>query len=304
MPINVLRLPGGEAALRRAWSVLVRRLPVLISVVLLLAIAWILASLTWAILPVPQTHTPIYTQSTTGTSRVFDVNRLIDQHLFGVAGGRNGGSSSAPETTLNLTLSGIAAGSNQSASRAIIASGASQQTYGIGDQVPGGAVIRQILADQVLLNFNGHVESLRLPKPAGPDQGAASSVAAPGSPPTVANQSPRAISMPEPANLGQLRHQVMQHPERLLDVVRAMPVMENGKFTGYRVYPAGNPRLFQQIGLKPGDIVTAVNGVSLDNPADSMRILGKLKTSDQVSLTFIRNGQQQTKVLDMQDNSQ
>jgi general secretion pathway protein C len=96
----------------------------------------------------------------------------------------------------------------------------------------------------------------------------------------------------------------MRNPERLLDVVRAMPAKEHGRFVGYRVFPAGNPRLFQQMGLKPGDIVTAVNGISLDNPADSMRILGKLKTSDQVSVTFTRNGQQQTQVLQMQDGTQ
>jgi len=170
--------------------------------------------------------------------------------------------------------------------------------------LPGGAVIKEILPDQVLLDLNGHVESLRLPKMTGSQDGSVStSIGAPSLNPQMAQRVSRAPAAPQPANLGELRQQVMQHPERLLDVIRAMPYPNNGKFEGYRVFPAGNPRLFEQMGLKPGDIVTAVNGISLDNPADSMRILSKLKTSDQVSVTFTRNGQQQTEVLQMQDSS-
>ncbi|MGH8370733.1 MAG: type II secretion system protein GspC, partial [Gammaproteobacteria bacterium] len=219
---------------------------------------------------------------------------------FGTASAQNN-RDNAPATTLDLTLSGIAADPHQHLlSRAIIVAGGKQQTYGIGAQLPGGAVIKDILPDQVLLNLNGHVESLRLPKLAG-DQG--QSTAATATPFLGMSQPSQTPAGPPAASLGQLRRQVMRHPERLMDVVRAMPVMENGKFAGYRVEPASNPRLFEQMGLKPGDIVTAVNGVSLDNPADSMRILSKLKTSDQVSITLTRDGQQQTEVLQMQDDS-
>ncbi|MGH8372809.1 MAG: type II secretion system protein GspC [Gammaproteobacteria bacterium] len=296
MSINTLRLPGGEAAWRRSLVALERRLPLLVSILLLLSSAWLLARLTWALLPSPRSAAPIYTQNQGKTPQAFDINKLIDQHLFGAAGVQTA-SKNAPETTLDLTLNGIASDAHQPVSRAIITAGGKQQTYGVGAQLPGGAVIKDILPDQVLLNLNGHVESLRLPKLTG-DTGATITT-----PAFTQTQPTQTSSGPPPANLGQLRHQVMRHPERLMDVVRAMPVMENGKFAGYRVFPAGNPRLFEQMGLKPGDIVTAVNGISLDNPADSMRILGKLKTSDQVSVTFIRNGQQQTQVLQMQDGS-
>lgn len=293
MTINTLRLPGGEAAWRRSLVALEHRLPLLVSLLLLLSTAWILARLTWALLPTPRSVTPVYTQNRSETPQTFDINKLIDQHLFGIAGAQIA-SKNAPETTLDLTLSGIAADAHQPISRAIIMAGGKQQTYGIGAQLPGGAVIKDILPDQVLLILNGHVESLRLPKLTG-DVGSDAT--------TPAFTQLPVSQAPPPANLGQLRHQVMRHPERLMDVVRAMPVMENGKFAGYRVFPAGNPRLFEQMGLKPGDIVTAVNGISLDNPADSMRILSKLKTSDQVSVTFTRNGQQQTEVLQMQDDT-
>jgi general secretion pathway protein C len=300
MSINALRLPGGEAAWRRTFAALERRLPLLVSILLLLSIAWVLAGLTWELLPSPKPVIPIYSQSPNGASQAFDINKLVDQHLFGAAGVQNtGNASNAPETTLDLTLSGIAADPRQTLSRAIIVAGGKQQTYGVGAQLPGGAVIKEILPDQVLLSLNGHVESLRLPKPA--DTGKTSSTPQALAMTTPDNQPPPG---PPPANLGQLRHQLMQHPERLMDVVRAMPFKENGRFAGYRVFPANNPRLFAQMGLKPGDIVTAVNGISLDNPADSMRILSKLKTSDQVSVTFTRNGQQQTEVLQMQDTSQ
>lgn len=300
MPINTLRFPVGEASLRRTLAALEHRLPLLVSILLLLGIAWILARLTWALLPSPKPVTPIYSQDTAALPQAPDINKLVSQHLFGAAGTHNNGDN-APETTLDLTLSGIAADPHQHLlSRAIIVAGGKQQTYGIGAQLPGGAVIKDILPDQVLLSLNGHIESLRLPKLTG-DQG--TSTATTATPILGVPQPSQMPAGPLPTNLGQLRHQVMRHPERLMDVVRAMPVMENGKFAGYRVEPANNPRLFEQMGLKPGDIVTAVNGISLDNPADSMRILSKLKTSDQVSITLTRDGQQQTEVLQMQDNN-
>ena len=110
-------------------------------------------------------------------------------------------------------------------------------------------------------------------------------------------------NLPPTRNLNQLRKDLIQHPEHLMDVMRAMPVMENGKLTGYRVFPVGNSDAFAKLGLQAGDVVTSVNGMALDNPAESMNILNKLKTSEQVSITFTRNGQQQTKVLQMQDSN-
>jgi len=73
-----------------------------------------------------------------------------------------------------------------------------------------------------------------------------------------------------------------------------MPVQEQGKLTGYRIYPAGNAPAFAQLGLHPGDVVTAVNGIPLTDPAQSMRILSALKTSEQITVTLQRNGQSQT----------
>lgn len=301
MSSHALRFSGGETALRRGVVALERHLPLLISILLVLGIAWLLARLTWMLLPAPHSATPIYSATDSASPAAFDINTLVSRHLFGIAGTPQA-AGNAPETTLALTLSGIASDSRPHASRAIILAGGTQQTYAEGAQLPGGAVIKAILADQVLLSLNGHIEALRLPKLSDESDSSAPTAATPVFIQRRASVMP-APTGPPPSSLGQLRRQVMRHPERLMDVVRAMPVMENGKFTGYRVFPAGNPRLFEQMGLQPGDVVTAVNGISLDNPADSMRILSKLKTSDQVSITLTRNGQQQTEVLQMQDTS-
>jgi general secretion pathway protein C len=91
----------------------------------------------------------------------------------------------------------------------------------------------------------------------------------------------------------------MNNPQRLMEVVRTMPVMDHGKLSGYRIYPAGNPSIFNQLGLKAGDVVTAVNGIPLTDPAQSMRVLSTIKTSDQISVSLLRNGQMQTQVLQM-----
>jgi general secretion pathway protein C len=66
---------------------------------------------------------------------------------------------------LDLTLEGIVFSNDSKHSMVIIsAPGNKTQTFSIGDTVPGGAKIKQITPDGVVLKRDGQLESLSLPK--------------------------------------------------------------------------------------------------------------------------------------------
>jgi len=284
-----LRNQGMDATLRRWTHLLQNAGPNLASLLLILLLAWLLAELTWSLLPRKPAPTAVASTSAPAMRPQVDAARVADRHLFGTASAQ-GNASNAPDTTLNLTLHGIVAGKRAADSRALIVANGDEEPYAVGAQVPGGAVIRSIYPDRVLLARDGRLEALRLPKD---DTGNAGSNVQPSM-----GMQPRAM-LPPAQDLGQLRQEIVNNPQRLMDVVRAMPMMDHGKLTGYRIYPAGNPTTFNQLGLKPGDVVTAVNGIPLTDPAQSMKVLSSLKTTEQVSVTLTRNGQQQTQVLQM-----
>lgn len=266
--------------------------PTLVRVLLVLWLAWLLAAFTWSLLPQPASAPVVQDSSLASAARRVDAGRVANQHLFGQYSPQVT-STDAPDTTLALTLHGIVAGKRVQDSRALIVVNGDEEPYAVGAQLPGGAVIRAIYPDRVLLERDGRVEALRLPK-TDLGQGQNQSLAA----------APRAgLGPPPPSglpqNLGQLRQQIVNNPQRLMDVVRAMPVMQGGKLSGYRVYPAGNSSAFAQLGLRPGDVVTGVNGIPLTDPAQSMRILSALKTSEQISISMLRNGQAQTQVVQL-----
>lgn len=287
-----LRQPGMEAALRRWSHALQHSGPTLATVVLILVLAWILADLTWSFIPQKPAAVAATASSPQAASRQVDAPQVAAKHIFGTASAPAGNLNNAPDTTLALTLHGIVAGKRASDSRALIVANGDEAPYAIGAQLPGGAVIRAIYPDRVLLERDGRVEALRLPRPDDNSGGGAVS-------PSRGVAMQRQPASAQPQNLGQLRQEIANNPQRLMDVVRAMPVMDHGKLTGYRIYPAGNPSAFNQLGLKPGDVVTGVNGIPLTDPAQSMRVLSSLKTSEQVSITLTRNGQSQTQVLQM-----
>jgi len=280
-----LREQGMEAALRRWTHLLQHTGPTLASVLMVLLLAWLLAALTWSFIPQHQSTVTVLAAQSAAMHPV-DAAQVADRHLFGIAGAATGNPANAPDTTLALTLHGIVAGKRASDSRALIVANGDEEPYAIGAQLPGGAVIRAIYADRVLLARDGRLEALRLP----------TTETGGGSPQPM--MQPQAMAPPT-QSLGQLRQEIANNPQRLMDVVRAMPVMDHGKLTGYRIYPSGNPSQFNQLGLKPGDVVTAVNGIPLTDPAQSMRVLSSLRTSEQVSISLLRNGQIQTQILQM-----
>jgi general secretion pathway protein C len=288
-------MADAQALLRRVMPVAERQLPFWISMILGLLIAWSLAQLTWALLPRPHETTPLYKSQATAAP-IFDADKLANMHLFGIA--EISAPTNAPATTLNLILRGIVAAARSKQSLAIISSNGTEEMYMVGAQLPGGAQIQSIYPDRVLLSVDGRIQSLQLPKSTGNGSVGENTVA-----PIAVPSAVYGSNLPAMRNLNQLRKDLIRHPEHLLDVMRAIPVKENGKLSGYQVFPVGNSDAFAKLGLQPGDVVTAVNGMPLDNPAESMGILNKLKTSEQISITFTRNGQQQTKVLQMQDTN-
>ncbi len=187
----------------------------------------------------------------------------------------------APDTRLNLELRGTIEAEDESL--AIIAEGGrDEKVYAIGDAVAGGASLHTVYTDRVLLRRAGQLETLRLPR--------ATESGNKGAPPRRQGAAPSRASS--------IREIVSQAPAKLTDVIRPQPVFRDGKQQGYRVYPGRDRQRFSALGLRPGDLITQINGLSLDDPARGMEIFRSLGDATQVSVTLERSGQAQVLTLD------
>jgi general secretion pathway protein C len=59
---------------------------------------------------------------------------------------------------------------------------------------------------------------------------------------------------------------------------------------GYRVLPQKNRELYNQLGLRPSDLITGVNGISLSDENEARKLLDQLKEVDRISLDILRRG--------------
>ena len=92
------------------------------------------------------------------------VMNIAQFHLFGIY---DASLDNLPETQLQLTLQGTIVNLLQpDLSHAIISSpGQSSKVYHPGDPLPGGATLKRVLKDEVILENNGNLQTLKLPIP-------------------------------------------------------------------------------------------------------------------------------------------
>src|SRR3546814_16085390 len=70
--------------------------------------------------------------------------------------------------------------------------------------------------------------------------------------------------------------------------LRVQPANVNGQMKGFRVYPGRERGAFNQLGLRPGDLVTQVNGIQLDDSQKALQMLTELSKANSISLTVER----------------
>jgi len=77
------------------------------------------------------------------------------------------------------------------------------------------------------------------------------------------------------------RDRLYQNPQSLAEVVSVNAVRQNGDLLGYRISPGKDRAQFSQLGFKSGDLVTGVNGIDLNDPANTMRLYQTMRTASE-----------------------
>lgn len=279
------------------WFTAINRyLPPGVTAVLVIAIAYQLATLTWALVP---GSTPVVAPvvrpaaGAGGAGPASDYSALKDAHLFGEAAEQPEtvlpAVVDAPDTTLNLILRGILSVSKPEDPNGsvIIESLGQSKTYYVGGTIEGadGATLHTVYSDRVLLNRNGRLETLRFPKEL-----------------QASARSP-AMAMPQrmpqaPQQQTSLREVISENASRLTDIMRPTPHVQEGQVVGFRLNPGRDRATFEALGFQPGDVVTDINGTVLDDPTQGLAVFQSLGESTQANVTVLRDGVPQVIVID------
>ncbi|MDP2323260.1 MAG: type II secretion system protein N [Gammaproteobacteria bacterium] len=287
-----------SAKVRRDWhrmrpdermTLASRHLPFWISLVLLVAIGYHLVRLVTALTPTPHQAwappTDVNGPAGSPSSSTADYVEIANAHLFGVVQASDeqpDPAVDAPPTTLSLELRGLVFSSDASFSHAIIAdSSGSESVYFLQSEVPGGATLVAIQANRVILKRAGVLEALLLPRLAdsgsNPSAGFAASTGIPAS-----GELP---AIPE--------EMVQPQAARLADIMMPRPHITGGQFQGVEVFPGERGEDFAGLGLKPGDVITAIDGRPLSASDAAAPFLG-IAESATLTLTINRRGQSRT----------
>jgi len=197
-------------------------------------------------------------------------------------------------TPLKLKLWGVALHDNARLSYSIIEDlGAHKQgVYGIDEAVPGGATVKTIEWDKVILDHNGTDGVLKLSnksplgavKPAPAVAAVAQPTPAGGGGITATGENEFSVAKSEVDN-------ALENMSQLFTQIRAVPHFEGGQSIGFRLFAIRRGSLFDRIGLKNGDIITNINGTEMNDPSRAIGLLQELRDASRLNVKAIRNQQ-------------
>jgi general secretion pathway protein C len=305
------------APLQRAYQQHQDKLILIIVVLLSLYLIAFLAEVTWRLLdnsqgPVTQNNVTsrvnVQNQNNTRT----DLSELKRLNLFGNASEEPApvieqAVTEAPETKLNLTLTGVVSSSSPKLGAAIIQRNNVQNTYGIGDKIDGtNATLDEIYVDRVIIKNRLVRETLMLD---GIDfdeankqqqrQAQSRQAQTANSPSTPNTQTARLQRIEANREVQDMRRSMVESPTSFADFISIKPHAPDGEMIGYRVSPGKQAEFFKMVGLRSGDIITEINGLDLSDLQQSLEAIEALKESQSLQMEIIRSGEPISLDIDM-----
>lgn len=180
---------------------------------------------------------------------------------------------------LPLILTGTIRGRNRHEGTAFIGTDErNPQTYVAGAILANGARLTQIDADSVVLEKGGRFERLY-----------------------AQNVKSRGSARSDLLTVGgrqDFTPAVATHTEAITQFIRPNPIYEGDVLIGYEVYAGREAGVFSQLGLQPGDLITALDGLPVVDPKMALQRLEQLPDGVALTATVKRKGHTQTLSLD------
>ena len=263
---------------------------------------WLVIRLIWLLLPRSDDALTSQTARVGVDAGSVPAQSIAKWHLFGNTPRADGAGGSA--SALSMILSGTLADGDPRAGIAVISGGErGERAYRVGETIGPGLTLARVYPDSVVVLHDGSEETLKLSRdrnlaPAdivrarpAPGARASSKGATAATSPGGAARAPSAAPVGRaPANWQQTVERLRQNPDELARRVQVVPVLDNGRLSGVRVSAGADMALIQQLGLRPGDVVTAVNGAPVDSIARGQQILDSLRSASSARVTVLRDG--------------
>ena len=174
-----------------------------------------------------------------------------------------------------------------------------ERVYAVGDGLPasGQVTLAKVMPQIIVIDNNGTYELLTLYEGAGLVVPTTSSRAGPATP------SNRAVAVPRPEARAPVaseaersevaqryRRALYESPESLASLLTVSPVQADGAIIGYRISPSKERAAFDALGFQPGDMVTGVNGLSLSDTTNTLKLYTLMKDATAATFDITREG--------------
>jgi type II secretion system protein C len=187
-----------------------------------------------------------------------------------------------PAVPADLEALGVVVSGRPSASVAILRSGARTRVVKLGETAFGGRVAA-IGVRGVSLDFGGQRVELRL-------------AAAPAAPLAAAAPDARADPLEDPAtparemSRDEVQRRLALETPRILTETTIVPVQDEQRVTGFALTRVPEGSLLSEAGLRPGDVLTAINDVPIDSLTTLMGLWPRLQNESRLNALVLRDG--------------
>jgi general secretion pathway protein C len=264
------------------------------SVVLGALALWLLARLIWIL--VPRGDVADASLHIAAGDAAASTTSIAKWHLFGNTPVAASGSGAAAQS---MILRGTLADRDPAAGVAVIDAGDGEEAYRAGETIAAGLKLARVYPDHAIVLRDGVEETLALTRDTNLQP--TEIVRQPGSTRSARSNTPNAPPpSAAPNNAGQTVHaspqlqqtidRARQNPEEIARRLQIVPVLDGGRMTGIRLSSGADASLINQIGLRPGDVVTAVNGAPVDSLARGQQIIEGLRNASSARVTVLRDG--------------
>jgi general secretion pathway protein C len=207
------------------------------------------------------------------------------------------------KSDLQVKLMGTIYGGDPFSGAAIIenTSKRSINTFMVGDVLIKGATIKEILRERIIVNNSGRreyidVEKTKIVRGRRSKKGSVSKK--PGIAPIATNPPPKTykeegfertdseISMSE-----DYRQKLLTGDfTKVLQDAKATPNMQDGELRGFKLTRIRKDSIYEKAGFQNDDIVEEINGVSLTDTSQAIRLLQSLRNEKEIEMRVNRGG--------------